>query len=215
MRRVSMATQPGNPPELGSLGRRGGEQSGWKAPGEGRGARAGAAGHRPAAVPGPILAQRRQGNVRAPAGGPGRQSHTQRTGGLQPRRYLGCDEKEALIFLGDPEGFMAMLRNPRMECPTWGAVPTARAGMSPNILWPWARYKFLIWEFKASFYIPATWQPLFLLGHSQNYLKQEHQVSTTESSYFQHVSYPHREGCSRQTRHLLKGILNKASRQEP
>lgn len=53
---------------------------------------------------GPVLAQHRQGSVQAPAWGTGRQSHAQRRVILQPKHSQGCDEKEVLIFLGDPKG---------------------------------------------------------------------------------------------------------------
>lgn len=55
-------------------------------------------------VLGPVLAQHRQGSVQAPAWGTGRQSHAQRRVILQPKHSQGCDEKEVLIFLGDPKG---------------------------------------------------------------------------------------------------------------
>lgn len=95
LRRVSMATQPGEPPELGLKER--GEQRQWKAPAR---ARPGING----TVLGPVQAQHRRGSQRAPAWGTGGPSRTRRVV-LQPRRNLGCDGKETLISLGDPKGF--------------------------------------------------------------------------------------------------------------
>lgn len=91
-----------------------------------------------------------------------------------------------------------MLRKPRMEYTTWGAVPTAHTEMSPNVLSPWARCKFLIWEFKASFYIQLAQQPLFLLSHSPNRLSE----ARTSSQHYRELLFPARVPPSQ--RRLLK-----------
>ena len=101
LRRVSMVTQPGNPPlSWGAWAERGERAE----PARGQGL-AGAQRGTEAAVLWPGFAQRRQGSVRAPAWGTGRQSRVRKRVVLQPKCNLGHEEKEVLLVLGDPRGF--------------------------------------------------------------------------------------------------------------